>query len=178
MAHTSPSADRIEVPAAGPYRLDPARSTVSFHTRHLFGLAAVTGTMRVISGSVDLDPATPSGSLAVTIGATSFETGHPQRDRDVKSTRFLDVEQFPDLIFRATTLAHDSANWTLPGKLTVKGVTQPVTLDVRSVTMVGPGFQARATARIDRYAFGVTAAKGMAARYLDVELNAVAEPAV
>ncbi len=41
----------------------------------------------------------------------------------------------------------------------------------------GPGFVARAKTRIDRYAFGVTAAKGMAARYLDVVLIAAADPA-
>ena len=37
------------------------------------------------------------------------------------------------------------------------------------------GFRVRATARVDRYAFGLTAAKGMAARYLDIELKVAME---
>lgn len=49
-------------------------------------------------------------------------------------------------------------------------------LAIESVQAAGNGFRARATARIDRYAFGVTAAKGMAARYLDIDLAVAAEP--
>jgi hypothetical protein len=52
-----------------------------------------------------------------------------------------------------------------------------VTLAIESVETAGQGFVTRATTRIDRYAFGVTAAKGMAARYLDVVLTAAADPA-
>jgi polyisoprenoid-binding protein YceI len=64
----------------------------------------------------------------------------------------------------------------LAGELTVRDVTSPVTLAIASVELAGADFQARATARIDRYAFGVTAAKGMAARYLDITLTASATP--
>ncbi len=39
---------------------------------------------------------------------------------------------------------------------------RPVTLVIQSVEAAGAGFRAQAAARIDRYAFGVTAAKGMA----------------
>lgn len=52
------------------------------------------------------------------------------------------------------------------------GTTQPVTLNVDDVT-VDPGrrLRVRASARIDRYSFGVTRAKGMAARHLDITLD-------
>lgn len=51
-----------------------------------------------------------------------------------------------------------------------------MTLVIEAAEAHGNGFRARATARIDRYAFGVTAAKGMAGRHLDIELTAIAEP--
>ena len=51
-----------------------------------------------------------------------------------------------------------------------------MTLAIESVEATGAGFRARASARIDRYAFGLTAAKGMAARFLDIDLTATAEP--
>jgi len=60
--------------------------------------------------------------------------------------------------------------------LEVRGVSQPVTLVIESVETAGAGFRARATTRIDRYAFGLTAAKGMAARQLNIDLTATAEP--
>jgi polyisoprenoid-binding protein YceI len=69
------------------------------------------------------------------------------------------------------------AGWSLDGELSVVGVTQPVTLAIRSVEARGAGFRTVATTRIDRYAFGVTTGKGIAACYLNVELTAVAQPA-
>ena len=38
----------------------------------------------------------------------------------------------------------------------------------------GDGLALRATTRIDRYAFGLTKKKGLAARYLDLEITAQA----
>jgi polyisoprenoid-binding protein YceI len=64
----------------------------------------------------------------------------------------------------------------LSGELTVRDVSRPVTLAVGPAEPDGNGFRVRATARIERYAFGLTAAKGMAARFLDIDVTAVAEP--
>jgi polyisoprenoid-binding protein YceI len=60
--------------------------------------------------------------------------------------------------------------------LEVRGVSQPVTLVIEPVETAGAGFRARASTRIDRYAFGLTAATGMAARHLNIDLSATAEP--
>ncbi|SRR6266568_8214563 len=70
----------VQIPATGTYRIDPASSSVSFTTRHLFGLGAVKGTFGVLSGEVTIaDPVTASTARAV-IDAASFSGGHPQRD--------------------------------------------------------------------------------------------------
>ena len=59
----------------------------------------------------------------------------------------------------------------LAGTLTVREVTRPVSV-LAEVTDVSPGsFTARATVRIDRYDFGVTASRGLAGRYLDVTVE-------
>lgn len=165
-----------DVPA-GRYRFDPARSPVAFRTRHLFGLAAVSGTMRVGSGEIAVDPTASQASVTVTLSASSFSTGNRARDRDVRSAKFLNAERYPDITFTGGTLHQAHGHWTLDGELTVRDVSRPVTLTVESVERTGGGFRARATTRIDRYAFGLTAAKGMAGRYLDIDLTASAERA-
>src|SRR6201995_3457176 len=105
------SAAAVQIPAVGPYQLDPAASTVKFATRHLFGLAAVKGTFRLISGQVTIaDPVTSSTASAV-IDAASFATGNPQRDKDVKSARFLHVREHPQITFRSTELVRDGDAW-------------------------------------------------------------------
>jgi hypothetical protein len=48
---------------------------------------------------------------------------------------------------------------------------------VTSLVNNGHGFTVSATTRIDRYAFDLTAAKGMAARYLDLKVSATGQPA-
>ncbi len=166
---------RVELPAAGRYRLDPGRSAVTFRTRHLFGLASMSGNMRVITGEVTLDPAIPEASATATLSASSFSTGNHARDRDIRSARSLDAERHPDITFTAGTLSRAQGRWTLAGELTTRETSNQVTLAIGSVEADGAGFRARAATRIDRYAFGLTAAKGMAARHLDIELTIAAE---
>ena len=40
----------VQIPATGTYRIDPPGSSVSFTTRHLFGLGVVRGTFGVLRG--------------------------------------------------------------------------------------------------------------------------------
>jgi polyisoprenoid-binding protein YceI len=87
----------VQIPATGTYRIDPASSSVSFTTRHMFGLGAVNGTFGVVSGEVTIaDPVTASTARAV-IDAASFSSGHPQRDKDVKSANLLHVQEHPHI---------------------------------------------------------------------------------
>jgi polyisoprenoid-binding protein YceI len=111
--------------------------------------------------------------VTAVISASSFSTGNRARDRDIRSPKYLDTGRYPHITFR--TFSRDRGRWVLPGELEVRGVSKPVTLAIESIKETGPGFRAHATTRIDRYAFGLTAAKGMAARHLDIELTAAAE---
>lgn len=176
MTSTSAPALRVSVPAAGRYRVDPAHSSVTFRTRHLFGLAAVPGTMAVASGEITVDSAVPQAAVTAVIGAASFSTGSRARDRDVRSARFLNTRRYPQIIFQGGNIGLADGCWMLAGELTVRNVTCPVTLAIESVEPAGAGFRARATTRIDRYAFGLTTAKGIAARYLDIALAVTAQP--
>lgn len=162
----------VEIPAPGTYRVDPAASSVSFATRHMFGLGAVKGSWRVISGEVTIaDPVTGSTARAV-IDAASFASGHPRRDEDVKSARFLHVREHPHIRFESSELVRNGDDWVLRGQLTVRGHDAPVELVVTEARTTGDDLLLRASTRINRYAHGLTKAKGMAARDLDLEITA------
>jgi polyisoprenoid-binding protein YceI len=152
----------------GRYDIDPSRSVVTFRTRHMFGLAPVRGTLAVQSGTVDHDgPAGPA--VYAEVDTASFRTGNSQRDRSVRSPRFLDAADHPVMIFRSEKL--DTEGRILSGTLTVRGVTHPVSLSVVHYVPSDGSFTARATAHIDRTEFGVTAARGLAARHLTVTVE-------
>ena len=123
------------IPAAGSYRIDPSRCSVILRTRHMFGLAAVTGTMAVTGGDIRVDSAGPHASVRATLEAASIDTGNRRRDRDVRSARFLHTERYPDITFRASALDRADGRWTLTGELTVRDVTQPVTLVVSDMDL-------------------------------------------
>ena len=85
-------------------------------------------------------------------------------DVTVRSARFLDKGQHPVMVFVAEKTDGD----TLDGALTVCGTTRVVRLPLELSLQPDGSFTARATVRIDRTDFGITASRGLAARYLDV----------
>ena len=151
-------------PRLGRYDIDPDGSSLTFRTRHLFGLAPVRGTFRIRAGTVNVTEPLASTRIRVEIDAASFRTGNRARDDSVRSARFLDAGQHPVMVFVAEEMHGDE----LDGALTVSGTTRPVRLPAEVSVLADGSLTARGTVRIDRTEFGITASPGLAGRYLDV----------
>jgi polyisoprenoid-binding protein YceI len=151
----------------GRYDIDPSRSVVTFRTRHMFGLAPVRGTFAIRAGTVDVAEPLPDSAVYAEIDAASFRTGNRARDASVQSARFLDAARHPVMTFCSERIDDGE----LTGTLTVRGETRPVSLAVELADVSPRLFTARATTRIDRTEFGVTASRGLAGRYLDLSLE-------
>ncbi|WP_322755359.1 YceI family protein [Frankia sp. Cas3] len=74
---------------AGPWRLDPSRSTVELHTKSMWGLAPVKGTFRELSGEGALT-ATGEASGTLTVHSASIDTKNRKRDDHLRSADFFD----------------------------------------------------------------------------------------
>ena len=153
-------------PQPGHYNIDPDRSGVTFVTRHLFGLGRVRGSFAIRGGTADIADPIAASAINAEIETASFRTKNRQRDQSVLSPRFLDPAGHPVMTFRSDRFEKDGE--VLTGTLTVRGTTRPVTLTVTGCEVSRGSFTARATVRIDRTEFGITAARGLAARYLDL----------
>lgn len=158
----------------GTYRIDEERCLITFRTRHLFGLGAVRGTFRLRSGEIRLAEQVQDSAVRATVDAESFHTGSPGRDRTVRSARLLDTAEYPTFTFASSEVAESGGRWTVRGWLVVRGNSSPVELTIQEARADGPRLTIVATAGIDRYAFGVTAMKGLAARRLSCQLEIVA----
>jgi len=156
-------------PQPGHYDIDPSRSRVTFATRHLFGLGRVQGSFAIRGGTADVAEPVATSAIYAEIETASFRTKNHQRDHSVLSPRFLDPAGHPVMIFRSDRL--DIAGQVLTGTLTVRGTTGPVTLAVTRCEAFRGSFTASATTRIDRTEFGITAARGLAARHLDLTVE-------
>ncbi len=154
-------------PQLGRYQIDPDGSSVTFRTRHLFGLAPVRGSFAIRAGTVDVSEPVTGSRISAEIDAASFHTGNPLRDAQVRSAGFLAADEYPVLAFSSTGLDGQ----VLEGTLTVREVTRPVSVLAEVTGVSTRSFTARATVRIDRYDFGVTASRGLAGRYLDVAVE-------
>jgi polyisoprenoid-binding protein YceI len=123
--------DGRELPPVGRWQMDPAHSAIQFVARHMM-IAKVRGRFREFEGWLDIAERPEDSSVEVVIQAASIDTGDQQRDAHLRSPDFLDVEQFPQITFRSTSVAPggDPDRYVVVGDLSIRGVIRPVTLDV------------------------------------------------
>jgi polyisoprenoid-binding protein YceI len=149
---------------------EPGHTAAAFCARHMM-VTFVRGHFKDVHGSLDFDPANPSGgSLEVVIDAKNLHTGEPARDAHLRSADFLDVERFPEIRYRGRVSRRTGAqDWLVDGELTVRGVTRAAVLHVRYLGSwqtpwwedgrdQGPKTRAGfvATTAINRHDFGVS----------------------
>ena len=113
----------------GTYTLDPAHSRIGFVARHAM-VTKVRGAFNEFEGTATLDGANPASSRAqVTINAASIDTRNAQRDEHLRSNDFLAMADYPQITFTSTGARQvDDTAFELTGDLTIKGVTNPVTI--------------------------------------------------
>jgi polyisoprenoid-binding protein YceI len=148
---------------------EPGHTEVEFRARHMM-VSWVRGLFKNVIGTLEFDPAEPTKmSFETKIEAATLWTGVQQRDDHLRSADFLDVEHFPTISYKSTSVKPRSEHeYVVEGDLTLRGVTHSVPLEVAYLGQwdtpwwedgvnKGPkrraGFAARA--RIDRYDFGV-----------------------
>jgi len=114
--------------------IDKNHSQVNFQIRH-GGVSNVRGSLSGVTGTVVWDDKDPSkSSVEATIDATTVSTNNDARDKHLKSPDFFNVEKFPTLTFKSTSVSGASGKLQVTGDLTLGGVTKSVTLDVDGPT--------------------------------------------
>jgi polyisoprenoid-binding protein YceI len=112
------------------WQIDQGHSEISFSAKHLM-ISTVRGRFNTYTGTVEGDEANPTAAkVDVQIDASSLVTGDEKRDGHLRSPDFLDVEQFPYITFKSTSVEQiDGSHGKLHGDLTIRDVTKPVVLD-------------------------------------------------
>ncbi|HET7754101.1 MAG TPA: YceI family protein [Anaeromyxobacteraceae bacterium] len=144
------------------WKIDPNHSHASFSIRHL-GISNVRGEFQKLSGTVKLDEKdVAKSSVEATIDATSIDTRQPQRDADLRSANFFDVEKYPTITFKSTKVEKTGdGKLAVTGDLTMHGTTKPVVLQVEGPTAAIKDAQGNArrgisaTTKINRREFGL-----------------------
>ncbi|MEO5967262.1 MAG: YceI family protein [Ferruginibacter sp.] len=113
------------------WTIDPAHSEIIFKVRHLM-ITNVKGEFRTFEANLISEGNDFSNAdVSVTIDASSIFTNSDARDAHLKSADFFDVEKFPQITFKSTEVKKiDSESFKLVGDLTMKGISNIITLDV------------------------------------------------
>jgi polyisoprenoid-binding protein YceI len=158
---------------AGDWALDPARSTATLRSKHMWGLAPVKGVFRSIAGGGTVSPAGEvTGQIALATGA--LDTKNKKRDAHLRSADFFETERYPAITFTLDKLVPADEGATVSGHLTVRDQSGPISFSL-TVALAGDAEVALdATVLVDRSEFGVTINKvGMLSMKNTVDVHAV-----
>src|SRR5438477_7472207 len=113
----------------GTWKFDPYHTQVEFSAKHL-GMMTVRGHFAEVTATGNLDPEHPERStVEATINTASIRTHNEQRDNDLRSSNFLEIDKFPTMTFKSTKIEHAGGDrYRVTGDLTIKGITKSVTL--------------------------------------------------
>jgi len=170
--------------------VDPDHTVAHFTTRHMM-ITDVHGQFNKTSGIIYFDPKNMANtSLEVEIDAASIWTGVEARDNHLRSADFLDVEKYPTISFKSTSVEISGiSSLKIHGEIAIHGITRPILLDA---DFLGPnhyedeegsytsiGFSA--TTHINREDFGMTWNNNfgnenfMVGKHLNITLNSEAD---
>ena len=152
------------------WSFEPGHTAAEFCVKHMM-VTYVRGHFKNIHGLLEFDPRSPGQSrVEAVIDARGLWSGEPDRDAHLKSADFLDIDRFPEIMFRSSQVRLRGPNEAIVrGDLTIRGVTQVVDLQVQYLGQwqtpwwedgIDKGPKARAgflaTAQINRHDFGVS----------------------
>jgi polyisoprenoid-binding protein YceI len=165
MALTAGLAAIISLPASAAsstWQIDPQHTAAQFSVRHM-AISTVRGGFSQVTGAVVFDDKDVSKStVEVTIDVSTVDTREPNRDKDLRSDKFFDVEHYPTMTFKSKKVERNGVGkLKVTGDLTIRGVTKEVVLDVDGPTapVKDPWGNQRAavnaTAKVNRQDYGV-----------------------
>ncbi len=121
---------------ADEYTIDTrgAHAFIQFRTKHL-GYSWLYGRFNEFSGEFTYDEDKPeSNAITVDIDVTSIDSMHAERDKHLRSKKYLNTDEFPTAKFVSTKWVPKEGKMSeLHGDFTLHGVTNSVVIDVEHI---------------------------------------------
>lgn len=140
---------------AGPWVLDPAKSSVALFNKNILGLVKVNGVFREVGGTGTVSPdGQVSGRITVT--AASVDTGNARRDKHLRSADFFDTDSHPDIIFTVDSIRPSGQGMTVSGALTVRDQTRRLSFEAAASSQGDAEVWLDAEVPVNRADYGLT----------------------
>ena len=144
-----------QLQAADRYHLDSSNTQVSFAVHHL-GIEWASAHFSDINGELVMDRAGAASRVSVSVGLASLECRDPVWNERLRSAEWLDVQRFPRMTYRSSSIERADQHAVATGELTLHGTTRPIVLEVTFLKCSSAGscrFMARG--RIKRSEYGL-----------------------
>lgn len=159
-----PSAPGVDIGTApsGTYTPEATHAYIAFSYSHQ-GYSNPILRWKKFDGKLELDSANPEkSSLMISIPSDSIDSGVAKFDEHLVGVDFFDAAAHPMITFKSTDMEQIyTGTGRVTGDLTIKGVTKPITLDVK-LNKVGKHFRSgkdmfgiSATGHLKRSEYGV-----------------------
>ena len=114
------------------YVLDGKHTLPRFSYNH-FGYSTQLSRFDKTTGKIVLDRQAKTGTVDVVVDTTSVDTGIPLFNEHIQGEDFLDTAKYPTMTFVSSKLKFEGEKLVaVDGTLTLKGISKPVTLTVKS----------------------------------------------
>lgn len=113
------------------WNADPMHSKLTFSVTHM-GISDVDGLFSKFAASATATKADFSDAVfELSVDVPSINTQVEMRDNHLRSADFFEVETYPSMTFKSTSIRKVSKDkYKLTGNLTLHGITKPVTMDL------------------------------------------------
>lgn len=124
-----------ETAIAQNYTVDPGHTAIISKVVR-FGVVPVVGRYNNTSGSIYFDAENIESTTAtITIQTGSYTANNVDGEAAVTSDAFLDVANYPEMVFEVTELSNEDESSLAKGNLTLHGVTKEISFPV---SITGP----------------------------------------
>jgi polyisoprenoid-binding protein YceI len=143
------------------WTIDASHSEIAFKVKHLM-ISTVRGHFGSFEGSMTAsDDTFNDATINFSADVASITTKDANRDGHLQSEDFFNAAEFPKVTFTSSKVTRSGDDLAIDGDLTMRGITQPVTLKA-IVGGIGTGMDGKRvagfeiTGSVNRQDFGLT----------------------
>ena len=114
------------------FDIDPTHTYPTFEADHMGGLSLWRGKINSSTGVIKFDREAQSGSVDVVMDMTTIDFGLDDMNEHAMSDDMFDVENYPTARYVGDLVFENGEPSKVSGKLTLHGVTKPVSLKINS----------------------------------------------
>ena len=114
------------------FDIDPTHTYPTFEADHMGGLSLWRGKINSSTGVIKFDGEAQSGSVDVVMDMTTIDFGLDEMNEHAMSDDMFDVENYPTARYVGGLVFENGEPSEVSGKLTLHGVTKPVSLKINS----------------------------------------------